>query len=45
MCGCMSWPPGKSVNDNIPDGVYLKHPYTLSLPHVDMFAEMILAHA
>ena len=40
----MSWPPGQSVNDNIPDGVYLKHPYTLSLPHVDMFAEMILAH-
>ena len=37
----LSWPTGSSINDAIPDRVYLSQPYSLVYPTIDTIAERV----
>ena len=37
----LSWPTGSSINDAIPDRVYLSQPYSLAYPTIDTIAERV----
>ena len=37
----LSWPSGSSINDAIPDGIYLSQPYSLVYPTIDTIADRV----
>ena len=37
----LSWPSGSSINDAIPDRIYLSHPYSLAYPTIDTIANRV----
>lgn len=37
----LSWPSGSSINDAIPDRIYLSHPYSLVYPTIDTIADRV----